>query len=196
MKEKFIKRSYENLKDFRKDRGKAINHLHDLFHMEKSERIDKAFSERINLAVTQVNGCKMCSYAHAESALKTGMVKEEVESLLSGSFDNVPTEQMTALLFAQHYAETRGNPSPETWQEVINTYGFKKSKNIMAHISVMMLSNMYGNTMEAFKLRLKGKAIKQSNLWKEIYVIIGFYSFYKKYLKEIGKKRKIKIAKS
>ena len=70
--------------------------------------------ESISLAVTQVNGCKLCSYAHAKNALKAGMTEEEVEFLLSGGFDNAPKEQLEALLFAQHYAETKGNLDPET----------------------------------------------------------------------------------
>jgi len=45
------------------------------------------------------------------------MSEEEVEFLLSGGFDNARKEQLEALLFAQHYADTKGNPDTEVKQK-------------------------------------------------------------------------------
>jgi len=38
-----------------------------------------------------------------------------------------------------------------------------------------MLANLYGNTMEAFKLRIKGKGVEGSSFWQELAVIINFF---------------------
>lgn len=46
----------------------------------KKVLLDKQFQERIMLAVTNVNGCPMCSYAHAKYALESGMSDEEVQT--------------------------------------------------------------------------------------------------------------------
>lgn len=148
MERKFDKRIYD-IKTQNEDIRKLIAHSDAFVETMLNPVISKAFSESISLAVTQVNGCKLCSYTHAKNALKAGMTEEEVEFLLSGGFDNAPKEQLEALLFAQHYAETKGNPDPETKQKLLDTYGEEKTKDIMSHILIIMLANLYGNTMEA-----------------------------------------------
>jgi len=137
--------------------------------------ISKSFSESVSLAISQVNGCKLCSYTHAKNALKSGMNEDEVEFLLSGGFDNAPKEQLEALLFAQHYADTKGNPDPDTKQKLLDTYGEEVVKDIMASILMMNLTNLHGNTAEALWLRLKGKAVDYSSFWQEITVTVNFF---------------------
>jgi AhpD family alkylhydroperoxidase len=174
MERKFDKRIYD-IKTQNEDIRKLIAHSDAFVETMLNPVISKVFSESISLAVTQVNGCKLCSYTHAKNALKAGMTEEEVEFLLSGGFDNAPKEQLEALLFAQHYAETKGNPDPETKQKLLDTYGEEKTKDIMSHILIIMLANLYGNTMEAFKLRIKGKGVEGSSFWQELAVIINFF---------------------
>ena len=174
MERKFDKRIHD-IKTQNEDIRKLIAHSDAFVETMLNPVISKAFSESISLAVTQVNGCKLCSYTHAKNALKAGMTEEEVEFLLSGGFDNAPKEQLEALLFAQHYAETKGNPDPETKQKLLDTYGEEKTKDIMSHILIIMLANLYGNTMEAFKLRIKGKGVEGSSFWQELDVIINFF---------------------
>ena len=174
MARKFDKRIHD-LKTQNEDIRKLIDHSDAFIETQLNPVISKAFSESISLAVTQVNGCKLCSYQHAKNALKAGMTKEEIEFLLSGGFDNAPKEQLEALLFAQHYAETKGNPDPKTEQKLLETYGEEKTKDIMSNILIIMLSNLHGNTMEAFKLRLKGKGVEDSSFWQELAVIINFF---------------------
>ena len=174
MKTKFDKRVH-NIKTQNEDIKKFFAHSDAFVETMTNPIISKAFSESVSLAVTQVNGCKFCSYYHAKNALKAGMTEDEVEFLLSGGFDNAPKEQLEALLFAQHYAETKGNPDPVTSQKLLDTYGKEKTKDIMSHILVIMLSNLHGNTFEALKLRLKGQGIKGSSFWQELVVSINFF---------------------
>ena len=103
------------------------------------------------------------------------MSQDDVDFLTSGSFENVPKEQLEALLFAQHYAETKGNPDPITYQKIVDTCSKEKVEDIMSHIRMMMISNLHGNTMEALKLRIKGKGIDNSSFWQELRVSINFF---------------------
>ncbi len=174
MARKFDKRIHD-LKTQNEDMRKLFAHSNAFVETILNPAISKAFAESVSLAVIQVNGCKLCSYTHAKNALKAGMTEDEVELLLSGGFDNAPKEQLEALLFAQHYAETKGNPDPETRQKLLEIYGEEKTKDILSHILIMMLSNLHGNTMEAFKLRLTGKGVEESSFWQEFAVIINFF---------------------
>lgn len=174
MSEKFMKR-IPDLKTQNEDIRTFIAHSDDFVEAKFNPAIDKAFAESVSLAVTQVNGCSICSYAHTKNALKAGMTEDEIESLLDGGFDHAPKEQLEALLFAQHYAESRGDPDPETKTKLLEIYGEEKTKDIMSHIYLIMLSNLHGNTMEAFKLRLKGKGVEASGFWQELSVIINFF---------------------
>jgi AhpD family alkylhydroperoxidase len=36
------------------------------------------------LAVTEVNGCEMCSYAHTKMALEAGLSNDEIQQMLAG----------------------------------------------------------------------------------------------------------------
>ncbi len=120
--------------------------------------------ERIMLAVTEVNGCGICSYAHSKVALEAGMTNEEVENLLSGMFDYVPKEELTGVLFAQHYADSRGNPSRESWERVMEEYGESKAKGILGAIRGITIGNVYGISWSSFFNRFKGKADPRSSL--------------------------------
>ena len=163
-----IKTQNEHIRTF-------INHSDAFVEAQLNPVISKSFSESVSLAISQVNGCKLCSYTHAKNALKSGMNEEEVEFLLSGGFDNAPKEQLEALLFAQHYADTKGNPDPDVKQKLADAYGEEKTKDIMASILMMNLTNLHGNTMEALGLRFKGKAVDYSSFWQEIAVTINFF---------------------
>ncbi|RLD57550.1 MAG: hypothetical protein DRJ05_09540 [Bacteroidetes bacterium] len=69
MTRKFDKRIH-NLKTQNEDIRKLIAHSDAFAKTMLNPVISKTFSESISLAVTQVNGCKLCSYTHAKNALK------------------------------------------------------------------------------------------------------------------------------
>lgn len=159
----------------KRDIRKFIAHADSFAQTIFQPAISKSFFESVNLAVTQVNGCAFCSYAHAKNALEAGMTEEDVQFLLSGSFEHAPREQLEALLFAQHYAETQGNPDPQLMQKLFETYGAEQARDVMSAILIMMLTNLHGNTFEAFKLRLRGRGLPESNVWKELFVLVNFF---------------------
>ena len=109
------------------------------------------------LAVTQVNGCRYCSYGHTQAALKSGLDSEEIRALLSGDLSSAPLEELTALLFAQHYAESAGHPDTEAWENLVSTYGQDKAFAILANIRMITIGNLLGNTFDAFLYRITGR---------------------------------------
>jgi AhpD family alkylhydroperoxidase len=130
--------------------------------------IGRAFAEKIMLAVTAVNGCRYCSYAHSRSALANGIGEEEIDRLLSGEVGHVSPEEAPALLFAQHYAESGGQPDPEMVRRLEETYGEDKSQQILAYIRMITLGNLTGNTFDAALSRLQGRPAQGSSLGSEL----------------------------
>src|SRR5699024_7749657 len=135
---------------------------------KKNGNLSEDFIKRIMLAVTEVNGCEVCSYEHTKSALEMGMSSEEIKNILTGTVDDIPTQQLKAILFAQHYAETKGAPTKDTWAEIVEAYGEETSFGILGAIRMIMVGNSYGIALSAFKSRLKGIKIEQSSLPYEL----------------------------
>jgi len=113
----YRKRIY-SIKTFKTAINDVFDHMDDLRAAAKGEVIDKQFSERIMLAVTRVNGCRYCSYGHSRAALAAGLSQQEIDELLTGEFSSAPQEQLTALAFAEHFAESGGKPDPEALQKL------------------------------------------------------------------------------
>lgn len=150
----------------------AFRTMKYLREAKQKNEMSSEFTERIMLAVTEVNGCAMCSYAHAKMALEAGMSNEEIEQMLSGDTGATPKDELLAILFAQHYADTRGNPSKESWERIVKTYGQAKAYAILASIRMIMLGNTYGIVLGSFKNRFKGNPDKRSNLFYELIMFI------------------------
>ena len=144
----------------------------------KNKVMSSEFIERIMLAVTEVNGCAVCSYAHTKIALEQGMSEEEIGKLLSGDTKDIPAEEAPAIFFAQHYADTRGNPSRDSWQRMVKTYGAEKANGILGSIQVIMIGNIYGIAMSAFQSRLKGKPIGKSSLSYEAGMLMSVFVLF------------------
>ena len=103
-----IKINYQLMNDF-------LSHIGEMRAAKKRGDVSEQFEKRIMLAVTQVNGCRLCSYYHTKEALKMGMPETEIKSMLSGELGVAPEEEAVALAFAQHYAETIGNYDADAW---------------------------------------------------------------------------------
>ena len=104
-----------------------------------------------------------------------GMSLEEIENILSGNYENVPKEELPAVLFAQHYAELRGKYSQESFNRVIEIYGIEKAKAILATIRMIMFGNAYGIPWGSFFKRFKGKGDSRSSLGFDLGIV--FLSF-------------------
>lgn len=136
-------------------------------------KMDKAFLERIMLAVTEVNGCAMCSYYHTKVALEEGFREEEIRAILGGSYADVPAEQLGGVLFAQHYADLRGKPTRESFARIVEEYGETGAYGILAVTRMIMMGNAIGIPSGSFLLRFRGKADPRSNIGYELLMMLA-----------------------
>ena len=159
-----IKINYRLLNDF-------LSNIGEIRRAKKRGDVSVEFEKHIMLAVTQVNGCRMCSYFHTKEALRLGMPEQEIQSLLSGDLSYVPEEEAVALSFAQHYAEKTGQYDDKAWRRVVDTYGEQRSLSILAYIRAIMAGNAQGNIIGALKSRFRGQPEPNSKFIKEIGVL-------------------------
>ncbi|MDT4763403.1 carboxymuconolactone decarboxylase family protein [Sphaerochaeta sp. PS] len=141
--------------------GEAYQALVVLFrsirHVRKAKKkglIDRLFMERIMLAVTQVNVCPLCSYAHTRMALEMGMASQDIKQLLSGELEQVPDDQLKAIMFSQHYAETKGRPTRKAWDEIVLEYGDCAAKGILGSARIIMVGNIWGVVLGLLQRRI------------------------------------------
>ncbi|AIS32397.1 carboxymuconolactone decarboxylase family protein [Methanobacterium formicicum] len=146
-----------------------------MFKARRNRELDQKFVERLMLRVTEVNDCALCSYAHSKRALESGMTSEEIQKMLQGIMEDVPAPELPAVMFAQHYADTRGNPTPESWERIVEIYGPSKAKGILGSIRTIMIGNTYGIPWSSFFNRLRGKADPRSSLSYEISMILATF---------------------
>lgn len=168
----FTKRIY-TIPRYIHDISSLFVHLDEMRDAFRSGRVSRQFSEKIMIAVTQVNGCRMCTYAHTKIALEAGLSENEIRALFKGSFEHVPEEELPALLFAQHYADTNATPDPEMLANLKTTYGEEKSRDIMAFIRQITLGNLMGNTLDAFLSRFRKGPKPPTNILNELGVFLA-----------------------
>ncbi|MDK2982092.1 MAG: hypothetical protein PWQ55_2439 [Chloroflexota bacterium] len=168
----FMKRLYPTRVVYRFLRD-LLSSMGDMRRSRREGLVSSAFSERIMMAVTEVNGCRYCSYFHAKVALKAGLDAQEIDDTLAGNFANAPAEELPALLFAQHYAEQAGQPDPEALDKLMSTYGQARGRAILANIRAIMIGNVSGNAFDALRFHLKGQPSGQTSLGDELMTVFG-----------------------
>jgi AhpD family alkylhydroperoxidase len=136
-------------------------------------RCDPAASERVMLAVTEVNGCEICSYAHTRRALEAGLSDAEVRELLGGVTAGVPDGQLAGIAFAQHYADTRGHPDPAAWTELVDRHGAEQALCVLRAIRLIMWGNALGIPLGSLRSRAKGAPERGSSLSYETRTLLG-----------------------
>lgn len=144
----------------------------------KSMDVHPMTIERIMLAVTEVNGCAACSYAHTKMALREGIDNEEIVAMLSGNTDTVPAQEAKAIMFAQHFAETKGLVDRPSYSRYVSEYSEEHALIMLAAMQVILFGNAYGIPYSALVSRLKGKPYRGSTLAYEagmlLWGLIGF----------------------
>jgi len=120
----------------------------------RSEGLTPAFRERLMLAVTAVNRCRYCSYAHSKMALRAGLSADEVAELCGGIYNSCPPEEVPALLYAEHWAETNGMPEGEARRKVVDLYGESLVTEMEVVLRMIRMGNMYGNLWDSFLHRI------------------------------------------
>ncbi len=139
----------------------------------KSKLVDEHLLKRLQLAVTEVNGCAACSYQHTKMALRQGMSNEEISSFLSGGDEFIKPDEAKAIMFAQHFADSKGCPKKYAYDAIVKEYGKEQASVILSALQVILAGNMYGIPYSAFQSRLQGEAYKDSSLFYELGMLSG-----------------------
>jgi AhpD family alkylhydroperoxidase len=150
----FNRRTYPSVSAFVADLKAIMARRDQMKPLMRGEVLDAAFRERLMLAVTAVNGCRYCSYAHARQALAEGIDGGEVEALLDGVLENSPIEELPALLYAQHWAETAGKIDPAARRRIVEAYDEGTVDTIELALQTIQMGNLMGNTMDCLLYRL------------------------------------------
>lgn len=152
--EKFKKRTFTGFREFIEEFKFIIENRDRIKKLEKGEIIDAEFRQRLMMAVTEVNGCRYCSYYHSKLALKAGISQEELDSLLSGELNNCPEDQFLALVYAQHWTENKAQPDQEMIDKVKTKYGAEEFETINLAIRMINFGNLSGNSFDFFLYKL------------------------------------------
>jgi AhpD family alkylhydroperoxidase len=152
----FSKRFYTP-RTFLRDLRDAWAHMPEFRETARAGRVSRAFAEKIMIAVTAVNDCRYCARFHTGLALKEGIPPNEIREILSGEIGAFPEEEAVALAFAQHWAETAGDPDPEVERRFRDYYGPQISADILNWMRMIRMGNLMGNTLDAvlWKLRIR-----------------------------------------
>lgn len=154
MKKTFNRRLYPNVRAFVADLRAAAAHRQQMRTLMRGESLDPAFRERLMLAVTAVNGCRYCSYFHARQAVVAGISAREVEALTAGTVAGCPPDELPAVLYAQHWAESNAHPDPAARERIVDLYGAEKTQAIELALRVIRIGNLTGNTLDYILYRL------------------------------------------
>ena len=151
---KFGKRTYQNPGELLGDIRFLFKNRQKLPVVKKGKLISPAFRERIMLAVTGVNRCRYCSYFHTGEALKSGLSQSEIGNLLSGNVANCPPEEASAVIYAQHWAESNARPEPAAFQKLQELYGREKADVIDLILRMIRIGNLLGNSWDYLLFRV------------------------------------------
>jgi AhpD family alkylhydroperoxidase len=154
MNKSFKRRLYPRVGDFAADLRATLGHPQQMRAVMRGDSLDPAFRERLMLAVTAVNGCHYCSYYHARQALVVGISPQEADAMTAGVMDNCPPEQLPAVLYAQHWAESDARPDPTVRQRIVQMYGAETIEAIELALHTIRMGNMAGNTFDYVLYRL------------------------------------------
>jgi len=141
--------------------------------LKKKKAMNFKLKERIMLAVTEVNGCILCSYVHTKLALNGGMSDEEIKELLAGELESVPKEEGLAVLFAKDYAFNKETVDKAFYEKLLERYGVYKAKAILSASEVITMTNSMGIALGLLKETLLFRHVRKSNILNEILIPIS-----------------------
>jgi AhpD family alkylhydroperoxidase len=177
MKQKFSKKIF-TARIFFKDLGFLMSHFPQMIGAFRNKKISRAFIEKIMTVTSAVNVCTYCTWFHAKQALASGINEEEVKNMLNLQFQAGASEfELTALLYAQHYAEANRNPDAEMTKKFFDYYGEKTAKHIFVLMRMIYFGNLLGNTWDAVISRFRGNPAENSNLIFELLFFLLTFLF-------------------
>jgi AhpD family alkylhydroperoxidase len=148
MRTKLGRRTYRNFKEFLADMWFLLRNTPQILRMLRRGTVSPAFRERLMLAVTAVYRCRYCTWVHTKEALRSGLTKEDVTTLLSGSVNDCPNGEAIAILYAQHWADAEAKPTPESFKMLVDSYGREKAQAVNLVLRMIRIGNLTGNSWD------------------------------------------------
>lgn len=156
-----------------------ITNLFEFRKLKRNEDVSDSFQEKIMTVASVVNGCVYCKWFHAKQSIKAGISSDEVKKMMQLQFNTVATDfELNALVFAQHYAETNRKPEKEILDSLFSFYGNTTANHIILVLRMILVGNLYGNTLDAFVSRLNGKPAEKSSLLFELWFFSWNWPIY------------------
>lgn len=172
MKNVYRKRMY-NFSLFFGDIYYLLSNSHSIVSMLYFKRLERSLIEKIMLATTAVNECAHCTRLHTTLALLNGVDQSEIDEILAMDIGtSVSPAEVTAIAFAQHYAEHNRSPKPEAVAELVGKYGEDKAKDIVHCIRFIYIGNLIGNTVDGFVSRIGGVKPENGHIVFEIFTLL------------------------
>ena len=150
----FRKRTFSSFGQFLKETVGFLKSWRQIRRAMRSEIISPAFRERLMLAVTSVNECRYCSYAHSKEALRHGIDQLETEQILSGEFRQCPQREIPAILYAQHWAESDGHPQTDILDKLKENYSSQEIEDIHLYLRMIRIGSLTGNSCDYILYRM------------------------------------------
>lgn len=121
-------------------------------------KIPFVLREKVYLSVTAINDCRFCQWGHTHWALAHGLPLEEVNQILSSQDKTLAADspaEAAAIFFAQHYTEQQDKFDPQALENLRKYYSHAQVKELLAHVRFITLTNLSGNTVDAFLGRFR-----------------------------------------
>lgn len=150
----FRRRIYSSPMEFGRDLRRVLGNFRSVIALSSKSGISAGFRERIMVTVTGVNRCRHCAYGHEFLAQKAGISKSEIAGLLTQDLANSPEDEIPALRFAIHWAETDGLPTATARSDLEAKYGIDSARQIEAATLLINIGNRIGNTFDYLLSRI------------------------------------------
>jgi AhpD family alkylhydroperoxidase len=145
----FSRRVYSGPLEFLRDVRFLISNRSLVKAAMQSGAISFGFRERLMMVVTEVNGCRYCSWYHSSQSIKAGLSEDELSVLLAGQIPGgAPAEEIPALAYAQHWAQANAKPDPDAVRRLAGIYSEERASMINAILRMIRLGNLMGNTLD------------------------------------------------
>ena len=172
MNKKFTKRIFTP-KTYIKELTFLGRHVFEILKIFTTRNKDDLLTEKLLMILSVSNDCKYCIWLDTQLAEKRGVSSSEIQKMLNLQLDTkLPEEELKALIYAQHYAETNGNPLKRMTDNLYEFYGKQKAEKILLTIRAEMFGNLYFNTWKAVKSRFKGLPAPNSNMICEWFFVL------------------------
>ena len=139
--------------------GNAVASFPTLLAATVRPKTSAALREKVMLAVTSINDCRLCSWGHSHWAMANGVPLEEVNQILGqdvASLEAKDPAEAAAILVARHYAEHQEQIDPASIENLKKHYSDAQVTEILAYVRSITFGNLNGNSLESVLERIRG----------------------------------------